>query len=139
MLHRLPAPRADLDTAPFWDACGRHELVVQRCSSGHYRYPPGPMCPDCQSTEATWEPVPRGMGTVYSWIVVNHAVSASLADQVPYVVALIEVAEGARMISTIVDCNPGEIHADMAVEVAFEDHPSGITLPLFRVFKEPVR
>jgi uncharacterized protein len=136
MLNGLAMPLPDLDTAPFWEACRRDELVVQQCGRcDRFRYPPGPMCPDCQSTESRWTRT-AGTGTVYSWIVVRHAVAVEIADQVPYIVALVEIAQGARMITNLIECEPSEVTAGMRVRVDFSHYPSGMSLPVFRIEKE---
>ena len=136
MLSGMPMPLPDLDTAPFWEACSRNELVIQRCGRcRRFRYPPGPMCPDCQSAEFQWVLSP-GTGTVYSWIVVWHAVAVEVVDQVPYVVALVEIARGVRMIANIVECDPSEICAGMRVRVKFHHYSAGISLPVFTIERE---
>jgi uncharacterized OB-fold protein len=77
------------------------------------------MCPECQSTVTEWIES-SGRGSVYSWVVAAHPVAEVLADQVPYVVGLIELEEGVRVVGNVVDCAPEEVEAGMAVEVFFE-------------------
>ena len=74
-----------------------------------------------------------GQGKVYSWIVVTHPVPREVyGDEVPYIVALIDLAEGTRMASNIIGCKPDDVVADMAVEVVFEDVSEDVTLAKFR-------
>lgn len=130
-LKPLPAP--DPDSAPFWQACREHELIVQRCAEcGEHRYPPRPVCPQCRSRASDWARS-AGMGRVFSWIVVRHPVPREVyGDDVPYVVALIELDEGVRMASNIIGCKPDEVRAGMRVEIVFDDVTAEVTLPKFR-------
>jgi uncharacterized OB-fold protein len=117
---------------PFWDGCARHQLLIQQCAScGQHRHPPGPACPRCGSREARWVEA-SGRGRVFSWIVVRHPVPSDVyrAD-VPYVVALIELDEGVRLVSNIVGCDPDSITADMAVSVSFVPYGAEHVLPQF--------
>src|SRR4051794_13315558 len=86
-----PAPTPDLDTQPFWDACREHELRAQRCSScGRFRWPPQGFCPGCYSWEHEWVSL-SGRGVVKSFSVVHHSAVPSFKDDLPYVVAVIEL------------------------------------------------
>ncbi len=128
-----PLPVADADSAPFWEACREGELRLQQCAGcAAYRYPPASLCPSCGGGETRWT-VLSGRGRVFSWIVVVHPIPrAAYAEEVPYVVALIDLDEGARMASNIVGCAPGEVTAGMEVEVVFEKVTDQVTLPKFR-------
>jgi len=96
------------------------------------RWPPGPMCPACQSTETEWVEC-SGRGTVYSWVVATHPVDPVLEDQVPYVIALIDLPEDARIVGNVDGCAPEDVRAGMAVEVHFsEPGEDGIAIPNFR-------
>ena len=132
MLRGLPAPVPDLDTQPFWDGCEAGKFLVPECSvCGARRWPPGPMCPVCRSTETTWIES-TGRGSVYSWLVVHHPVNPVLADQVPYVVAMIDLEEGVRVVGNVEGCEPGEIVAGLPVDLVFETHEDGMQIPNFR-------
>jgi uncharacterized OB-fold protein len=134
MLKPLPAP--DSDSMPFWDGCRDHKLMLQRCTEcGRFRFPPHRFCHRCQSEESEWIEA-SGKGEVFSWIVVVHPVPREVyAGEVPYVVALIDLEEGVRMASNIVDCDPHAVEAGMPVEVIFRPARDGIVLPLFRPAK----
>jgi uncharacterized OB-fold protein len=128
----MPLPLADLDTQPFWDGCREGRLLVPRCRAcGETRWPPGPMCPACRSAETDWIEA-SGRGAVYSWVVVTHPVHPALVDQVPYVVGLVELDEGVRIVSNITGCAPEEVVAEMPVEVYFEEVAEDVRLPNFR-------
>lgn len=132
-MYNKPLPVPDADTEPFWTACRQGRLTVQCCSAcGAKRLPPERFCPHCHSPDSTWEAV-SGRGTVYSWIVVRHPVPGDVyGGDVPYVVALIDLAEGVRMASNIIDCEPDAVRAEMAVEVVFDPVTETVTLPKFR-------
>jgi uncharacterized OB-fold protein len=126
----IPVP--DQDSAPFWEAAKRHELVFQRCSAcGQDRFPPAPICWRCRSWDAEWVQS-DGLGTVYSWVVVAHPIPPGIAPLVPYVVALVEIEPMVKLPTRLVHVRPDEVTADMEVEVVFEDIDGGMTLPLFR-------
>ena len=132
MLSDLPRPRPDLDTAPFWDGCRDGRFLLPVCAScGQARWPPGPMCPSCQSMQTRWEPAPD-RGRLYSWVTVTHPVDEALAEQVPYVVALVELTEGVRVVANIVGCSPDTLSAGETVEMFFEERADGLRLPNFR-------
>lgn len=127
-----PLPVPDQDTQPYWEAARRHELLIQRClACGEHYFYPRPHCPHCLSNRTEWVRA-SGRGTVYAFTVVHRPPSPAFADRVPYVVALIDLAEGPRLMSNVVGCAPDAVHCGMAVEVAFEDVTPDIALPVFR-------
>lgn len=126
----LPSP--DPVTLPYWEACKRHELLIQKCSQcDAWQFYPRMMCSSCSATELNWEQA-SGAGTIVSWTVVRHPVSPAYADDVPYVIALIELDEGPVMMAKIVACEPDTVQAGMPVDVCFEDWTEEITMPNFR-------
>jgi uncharacterized OB-fold protein len=128
---RPPVPYPDDQSGPFWEACSRGELVVQKCAScGRFRHPPRPMCPACRSMESSWERA-SGRGRVWSWVVAHKPVLPAFADRVPFNVAVIELEEGVRMIGNILDCDNEDIREGMPVEVTFED-VEDVSLPQWR-------
>ena len=128
----LPRLVPGRDDAPWWDALRRHELVVQRCARcGTHRFPARDLCSRCLSRDVEWVRV-SGRGTVFSWAVMHQVYHPGFASEVPYAVVVIALDEGARLVSNLVGCPPGEIRADMPVEVVFEDVTPEVTLPKFR-------
>jgi uncharacterized protein len=118
-------------TAPYWNAAREGRLVVQECRScGQLTHPPLPACPGCHATEPGWREV-SGAGTVYTYTVVRHPTHFAFADQIPYVLALVELAEGPRLITGITGCPPDEVHVGMPVHVVFREVTEGTTLPYF--------
>jgi len=127
---RLPIPNED--TRPFWDGCAREELLLQRCGAcGAYRHPPSPTCPKCLSTDAEWVAA-SGNGTVYTYVVVHQALDPAWAEDVPYVVAIVELAEGPHMLSNVVDTPVDQVTIGMPVTVCFQRASDEIVLPRFR-------
>ena len=127
-----PIPVPDFDSAPFWEGCRQHKLLLQRCAAcGHLRFPPSGMCPHCRSTQSDWIAA-TGRGRLYSWIVIRHPIPREIyGNDVPYVVALVDLEEGVR-IPTNMDCAPDVLVGDMPVEVVFDDVTPDLTLPKFR-------
>jgi uncharacterized OB-fold protein len=127
-----PLPVPSPESEPFWEACRRHELVLQRCSGcGSFWFPPGAICPRCHSESWNWAPT-SGLGIVYSFAVVHRVYHPGFADTVPYVVGVVELQEGPRLPTAIVGAPIGDIRCDMPVEVVFEDVTEDVTLPKFR-------
>lgn len=127
-----PLPVPNEDTRAYWDGCRRHELLLQRCGScGALQFYPRAICSACLSQDLSWQKA-TGFGTVYSYTIVHRPPSPAFAPQVPYVVALIDLDEGVRMMSHVVDCPPDQVAIGQRVQVAFRDETPEITLPVFR-------
>jgi uncharacterized OB-fold protein/acyl dehydratase len=127
---KRPRPSITHDNAFWFEGARNGQLLIQRCAScGELRHPPGPMCPSCQSLE--WDTiVASGRGTVYSYVV-NHYPKVPAFDY-PLVVAVIELEEGTRLVSNLIDIDPADVKIGMDVVaemVAFDDE---LTLPQFR-------
>ena len=133
MANDLPMPFIDEDNRPYWEACKRHEMVMQKCSDcGKFRFPPHVMCPYCNSFRSEWPKV-SGKGHVFSWIVVHPPVLPVFKDRTPFPVVLIELEEGTRLVSHLLDCGAEETEIGMPVELdSFEDVSEEIALPMFR-------
>jgi uncharacterized OB-fold protein len=117
---------------PYWDAARRHELVLPKCDScGKVYYPVGPVCPNCLSSHFSWAPM-SGLGTVSSFVVYHKPWAPWLKPRVPYVVAQVELAEGPRLTTNLLDIAPGDVRAGMAVQVAYETLTEEVTLVQFR-------
>jgi len=124
-------PPISPETAEYWAACKRRELVVQRCTScGAHQFYPRVLCTACSARTVEWVGV-TGRGTVRSFTVVRRAVSEAYAPEVPYVVALIALAEGPTMMSNVVGCAPESVRIGMPVQVVFEDWSETVTVPKF--------
>ncbi|MGH3438833.1 MAG: bifunctional MaoC family dehydratase N-terminal/OB-fold nucleic acid binding domain-containing protein [Sciscionella sp.] len=129
---RLPRPRPAInrDNAFWFSAAREHRLVIQRCGSCKaLRHPPGPCCPDCGSFESDTVDA-AGEGTVYSYVVNHHPKHP--AFDYPLIVAVVELAEGTRLISNLVGVTPEEVEIDMPVLLDWLDVDDELTLPVFR-------
>ena len=125
------APTISPDTEFFWSGLKNHELLIQRCTDCQtLRVPPRPMCGSCQSLN--WDSVQSsGRGTVFSYVMPQYPPLPFI--QYPYVVALIELDEGVRIVSNLCDVDPADVTNGMPVEVfyeTFEALPSGDELVL---------
>jgi hypothetical protein len=118
--------------APFFEAARQRRLVIQRCRGcGTLRFPARDGCSRCLSRESEWTPV-SGRGAVFSYAVMHQVYHPGFADAVPYAVVVVELEEGARLVSNVVDCALRDLRIGMPVEVVFEDVAPGVTLPKFR-------
>ncbi len=129
---RLPLPEPSEEAMPFFEALKEEELRVPKCAKcGRLSYPPRAMCPDCQSFDFEWAPV-SGRGTIYSYVVTHQAIHPALVGHTPLATVEVELEEGPRITSNLVDVPPDAIEIGMAVEVVFEKINDEVTLPLFR-------
>ncbi len=123
-----PLPQPDSLTRPFWEACRRRALEVQACEAcDHLFLPFGPRCPRCWSSRLAVRSA-SGEGRVYTFGIYRRTYHPAIPA--PYVVALVELSEGPRLISNIVGCAPENVQIGMAVRVRFTDVGES-TLPRF--------
>jgi uncharacterized protein len=122
------APSMTADSQFFWDGVKDGRLLIQRCTAcGALRHPPRPMCPHCHSL--TWDTLESsGKGTVYSFVMPRHPEFPFF--DVDYIVALIELEEGTRLVSNVVDVAPEDTRIGMAVVVRFDEFDGGVVLPV---------
>ena len=123
------APSMTADTQFFWDGVKEHRLLIQRCAAcGALRHPPRPMCPTCSSFE--WDTLEAsGRGSVYSFVMPRHPQLPWFDDG--YIVALVELEEGTRLVTNLVGVDPEAVSIGMPVVVRFEEFDGGLVLPLF--------
>lgn len=127
-----PVPRVDEESKGYWEACARHELYVQRCRDcGTVRYYPRALCPTCLAADPEWV-LSSGRGTVYTYTVTYQNLAPGFRESVPYVLAYVELEEGVRLLTNIVDCAPDAVRIGMPVEVTFDDLTPDISVPKFR-------
>jgi uncharacterized OB-fold protein len=124
----MPTPAANRETLPWWEAAREHRLLAQRCTSCHrLRHPPGPVCPDCGGLGDEWMPL-SGRGHIYTYTVVHQAF---VPAELPYLVIAVDLVEGLRMVSNLVDVDPGEVRIGLPVRVVWEDMGTELSLPRF--------
>ena len=132
MSYAKPLPIINDDNRQYWEYCQQHELGMQKCHDcGYIRFPPGFICPQCHSMEAGWVKL-SGRGKIFSFVVYRVSYHSSYADDIPYVVAVIQLAEGPRMESNITGIKVEDLKVDMPVEVYFDDVNDEVSLPKFK-------
>jgi uncharacterized OB-fold protein len=123
-----PTPVPNADTCPFWDACNEERLIVQTCEScGHIQFYPRALCVKCEGRDLDWRDT-KPNGKVHTFTIVYRAPTPAFKAKAPYVLALIDLDDGFRMMTNIVNCEPESIAIDMPVRIVFEDR-DGQRLP----------
>jgi uncharacterized protein len=123
----VPTP----DTQPFWDGCAAGELRIQRClECGKPYFYPRPICPACGSNRVEWFTA-SGYATLYSYVI-NYRPAPGFEDEAPYAIAVVQLAEGPRMMTNLVGVpnTPEDLILDMPLQVTFEQR-GDVSLPLF--------
>ena len=132
--YRGPLPVKQPESDFYWEKAQAHELWLRRCNACERAYfYPRDFCPNCGSRDVSWIQA-TGRGTLHTFAIVHRAPVPAFRDHVPFVVAMVDLEEGPRIPTNLVDVEPDpeHIHVDMAVEVAFADVTDEITLPVFR-------
>ena len=131
-LTERPLPEITEETRSFWEGCRNRELLLQTCRGcGQFIFYPRSICPHCFSPDIEWVKA-SGQGKVYSYTVSFRPATPAFMEELPYVIAVIELEEGVRMMSNIVDCDFEDVRIGMPVEVTFTEITPEITLPRFR-------
>ena len=129
-----PAPIVLPEVKKFWDATAEGTLLLPKCQDcGEVFWYPRPFCPACASTSVSWVPA-SGRGTIYSYTVNRRGVAdlRDYRDAGIYVLAYVELDEGPRIMTNIVDCDPDSVRVGQKVEVVFHDTGQGTALWRFR-------
>jgi uncharacterized OB-fold protein len=128
-----PIPVPSIESKPFWENLRQHRLMLPTCEDcGHRWLPPSTHCPNCNSARTSWTEA-SGRGRIFSYVVFHRVYHRGFAAEVPYAVALIELAEGPRLLSNIVGTPPDAITCEMPVQVVFEDIAGDMTIPKFSI------
>ncbi len=116
-----PMPIPNADTMPFWEACNRDELIYQLCRKCDYRqFYPRRICKQCGSNTLEWVKASL-RGNVYSFTIQYRAPMSAFREDVPYVIALIDLDDDIRMMMNIKNCSPEDIYIGMPVRIIFEE------------------
>ncbi len=127
-----PLPEMEGLSKEFYGWCKQHELRFQRCTNcATWRHVPREMCAACGSWNWEWTKS-SGRGTIFTWTVAARPMHPAFQADVPYAAVVVEMDEGVRLLSRVVDCAPEALRIGMPVEVVFEDVTPEITLPKFR-------
>lgn len=123
--HKTPAelkaellpPITPMD-APFWEGLHEGVLRLQQCQACKaYQYPPESFCYECGSTDIAWQ-VASGRGTVYSFITVHQRFHAAFTEEIPYNVSIVQLEEGPRIVSNVIDIPPHDVQVGMSIQAS---------------------
>ena len=127
-----PLPVITPANAPYWESLKQGVISYSQCVCGHRWLPPRPQCPSCLGTDWKWVGA-AGRARLVSWVVYRTAYHEAFAAELPYNVALVELEEGPRLITNIIDCPDGRgLAAGMALELAVQ-YEQGMALARFRL------
>jgi len=125
-------PIIDAESEPFWAGTRRRAFLFRHCHGcGRNHFYPRHACPHCWSANCEWRTA-SGKGRIFSYTVIHRNDSKPFHDQLPYIVALVDLDEGVRVTSNIVECTPEVVHVGMPLEVVYEEITDEVTLPQFR-------
>ena len=131
-----PLPKPTQWSEPFWEAAREHRLVLRRCDAcATYQHPPYPSCEVCYGEEFSWVEA-AGRATLFAYTVNHSSVPYPFLADLPYVTAIVELTEGVRMISNIVECDHDALRNGMELEVVFADVSEEWTLPQWKPVSE---
>ncbi|MGW0396011.1 Zn-ribbon domain-containing OB-fold protein [Streptomyces sp. NPDC003042] len=128
---RYDLPDVDDFTRPYWDAAAEGRLLLRRCADcGRAHHYPREFCPFCWAGEdrVVWEAA-SGRATLYTWSEIHRNDLPPFGTRVPYVAAVVDLAEGPRMMTEVVSCEAADLRIGMPLEVTFRDTAPGIAVP----------
>lgn len=132
---RADVPEIDDFTRPYWDAAAEGRLLIRRCRAagcGRAHHYPREFCPYCWSTDAGWEEAGGG-ATLYTWSVVHRNDLPPFGSRLPYTAAVVDLDEGPRMMTEVIDCPEEKLRIGMRLRVAYRCLPdTGVVVPVFR-------
>ena len=127
----IPTPTLFEWNRPFFEGGLQGKLMLQRCTRcKQLIYYPRMLCPRCFSPDYEWEQL-SGRGTVYSFAIVWRPNHPAFTDQIPVLLAVVELSEGPQMVSTLVGCAPDQVSIGMEVSVVFDTIAPDVALPKF--------
>ena len=133
--YQKPIPVMQPWSEGFWKGTKQHKLLIQECSDCKAKiFYPRKYCPECWSADLGWSEA-SGKARVYTHTIMMDMVEPKFWADLPYVLALVDLEEGVRMMTRIVECDPEDVHIGMDVEVVFEDISDECALPFFRPVK----
>ncbi|WP_306321199.1 MULTISPECIES: Zn-ribbon domain-containing OB-fold protein [unclassified Streptomyces] len=129
---RFDVPEPDAFTRPYWDAAAEGRLLLRHCGAcGRAHHYPREFCPFCWSEDGQWRDA-SGRATLYTWSVVHRNDLPPFGGRTPYVAAVVDLAEGPRMMTEVVDCAEAELRVGMELTVDFREGGEGFAVPVFR-------
>jgi len=128
-----PKPRPAPESLPYWQAAREHRLALPKCEDCQkFWFPPSRTCPHCLSANFSFQNV-SGKGKIFSFVTFHRVYRPAFTNDVPYVVALIELDEGPRLLSNIMGVTHDQVKCEMRVEVVFDDYDEDISIPKFKL------
>ena len=132
-MYDKPLPTVDPESAPYWSALKENRLILKHCRDcGRHHFYPRALCPHCHSDALEWSSA-RGTGSIYSFTVARRPAGPAFKADAPYVVAVIDLDEGARMMTNIVTDDVDAVRIGQRVAVQFDAVTDEVTLPKFRL------
>lgn len=129
---RFDLPVIEAETRPFWDAVREGRLLIGKCNScAQVHFYPRPFCPHCWSEDVQLQEA-SGRGTLYTYSTVYMNDLMPFKERLPYVAAMVDLEEGVRVSTNLVDCDPADLKIGMAVTVTYREISDEVSLPLFR-------
>ena len=131
-----PLPIITEENRPFWEGCRQGKLLLQYCDQcQHYQFYPRLYCMHCGAENPRWVEA-SGRGVIYSYTIIYQNRSPEFVNDTPFNVAIVQLEEGPRMLSNIVDIDPADLRVDLPVTVVFDQVNDTISLPRFRPARE---
>ena len=123
-----PIPRPSPTTRPFWDGLNERKVQIQRCDGcDSWVFYPRTRCPSCLSDQLIWREV-SGQGVLYTYTLARQPTAPHFADETPQQLAVVELDEGVRMTSTLVNVEPSDIVIGMRLQPYFDQVTDAVTL-----------
>lgn len=128
---KKPLPTPDGDSKFYWESCQKEKLMIQQCMDcDEHIFYPRIVCPHCMSDQLNWVEA-SGRGKIYSYTIARRGAGPAFSQDAPYVVALVELDEGVRILSNIIEVDVEEVHCEMKVQALFQDR-EGMKIPMFQ-------
>lgn len=129
---RFDLPTIEDETRPFWEGTKAGKLLLRKCRAcGEYHYYPRPFCPMCWSDDVEWAEA-SGKATLYTHSTVYMNDLPPFNERVPYIAAVVDLEEGPRMMTEVVDCTPEQLEVGMPLEVTYREVTDDVTLAVFK-------
>lgn len=127
MAWNKPLPQPTLISAPFWDGLKAHTVRLQQCEHGHWLFFPRTHCPTCGSRQLAWHTV-SGEGTLYSFTVARVPTLPEFSDEMPQLLAVVELDQGVHLNTTLVGTKPEDLRVGQRLRPVFDERPGNTTL-----------
>lgn len=130
--YKKPLPVTQPWSQEFWNGANQDKLLIQQCKKcGVKIFYPRKSCPECWSSDLEWSEA-SGKGKIYTYTETLRGVEEKFSGDLPFVLAYVDLEEGVRMMTRIVDCSPDDVEIGMDVEVVFEKVTEEFSLPFFK-------